>query len=139
MIDNLCPLAARKSAETGCPVIVLGDMNCTPNRLIGGIPSSPQVYKSHGFLDTFTQTRQRTNENYATYSSSAAVVEECRVEVGENGSRRIDYIFTYPESRVTTTRYATVLNFAEDGTANQTPVSIAFGPPPGSSRAEFFL
>ena len=138
MIDNLCPLAARKSAETGCPVIVLGDMNCTPNRLIGGIPSSPQVYKSHGFLDTFTQTRQRTNENYATYSSSAAVVEECRVEVGENGSRRIDYIFTYPESRVTTTRYATVLNFAEDGTANKLRSPLPSDHHPVRAELNFF-
>lgn len=138
MIDNLCPLAAQKSAETGCPVIVLGDMNCTPNRLIGGIPSSPQVYKSHGFLDTFAQTRQRTNENYATYSSSAAVVEECRIEVGEDGSRRIDYIFTYPESGVTTTRYATVLNFAEDGTANKLQSPLPSDHHPVRAELNFF-
>ena len=138
MIDNLCPLAAQKSAETGCPVIVLGDMNCTPNRIIGGIPSSPQIYKSHGFLDTFTQTRQRTNENYATYSSSAAVVEDCKIEVGEDGSRRIDYIFTYPESGVTTTRYATVLNFAGDGTVNKLQSPLPSDHHPVRAELNFF-
>lgn len=109
--ESLCKIASEKSSELGnIPVIVLGDMNNYPETVVGGIPPSPKVFESKGFTDTFSCTDNKTNENYSTYNTQANI-DNCTVTNGQNGSRRLDYIFIYPKSKVSVSDYAIILNF----------------------------
>lgn len=110
-IDSLCNEAAKRSMQLGnLPVIIVGDMNCRPGTVIGGIPSSPNRFFEHGFEDTFRKTNNIIDGDYYTYSSLEAV-QACEVKAGSGGSGRIDYIFNYPTDRFEVQEFSIILNF----------------------------
>lgn len=109
--ERLCKIASDKSLELGnIPVIVMGDMNNYTETVVGGVPPSPKVFESKGFIDTFFCTDNRTNEDYKTYNTQENI-DNCTVSIGLNGSKRLDYIFFYPKSKVSVSDYAIILNF----------------------------
>lgn len=116
---NLAEYVKKEVKETGLPAIVLGDLNNYFDTVIEGIKSAPKVLSENGFIDTFQQASTRTNEDYSTTVNRAT----SSVKPGEDGSKRLDYIFAYPLEQVSITDYSILINFSEgSSTRLQTPV-----------------
>lgn len=116
MVDYLAPYAKNLSGQQGdLPVVILGDMNSRYETVIGGIQSSPKVFESYGYTDTYRLTTNRTNQNYSTYNTQDNV-DNCTVTYSANGAGRIDYIVVWPQDRVAVQDYEIVLNFTDRST-----------------------
>ena len=105
--QNLAVYAKQKRQETGLPVIIMGDFNGYPETVIDGHSSACIIMKEEGLEDTFDKALERTNINYATTVNRAT----SSVKPGQNGSSRIDYIFTYPSTKIAVTTYDILINF----------------------------
>lgn len=110
---------ALSRSANDAPVVILGDFNNYFDTVISGLPSSPMVFTSNGFTDTFGKAVNKTNANYTTHDG----IESGKVSIGQNGSKRIDYIFTYPNDRVAVSDYGIIINFANGSdTVLKTPI-----------------
>ena len=105
--QKLAAYAKQKRQETGLPVIIMGDFNGYPETVIDGHSSACIIMKEEGLEDTFDKALERTNINYATTVNRAT----SSVKPGQNGSSRIDYIFTYPSTQIAVTTYDILINF----------------------------
>lgn len=105
--QKLAAYAKQKKQETGLPVIIMGDFNGYPETVIDGHSSACIIMKEEGLEDTFDKALERTNINYATTVNRAT----SSVKPGQNGSSRIDYIFTYPSTQIAVTTYDILINF----------------------------
>lgn len=116
---NLAKYAKQKTLETGLPAIVLGDFNNYFATVIEGIQSAPMTLSKAGFVDTFQSAKTRRNEDYSTTVNRA----NSSVKLGENGTKRLDYIFTYPKDRVFVSDFEILINFKNgSNTELQKPV-----------------
>lgn len=121
VVANVVAAKAKALAQAAgnLPVVILGDLNNYPETVISGLPSAPMVFTSNGFTDTFKLALNKTNSNYSTHDG----IESGMVTIGQNGSKRIDYIFTYPENKVSVSDYNIVINFVpESATVLKTPI-----------------
>src|SRR5690606_9529399 len=89
---NLAMHVKKKHEDTGLPVIITGDFNNYPETVIDGHASSVIIMDEHGIEDTFQTALSRNNADYSTTVNRATST----VKPGEEGSARIDYIFSYP-------------------------------------------
>jgi len=105
--NNISLHAKQQASQHNIPAIVLGDFNNYPETVIGGFPSASQVMRNNNFYDTFDVALERINANYSTSVNRTTSI----ARIGENGSMRIDYLFTYPADQVAVTQYATIINF----------------------------
>lgn len=112
--QNLATHAKTKHQETGLPVIIMGDFNSYPQTVIEGHSSPCIIMKEQGLEDTFDDAAERTNIDYSTTVNRAT----SSVKPGQNGSARIDYIFTYPANQVAVTTYDILINF-ETGSSSR--------------------
>lgn len=116
---NLATHVKKQQAETGLPVVIMGDFNNYPGTVIDGNSSSFMIMNEQGIEDTFETALTRSNADYSTTVNRATST----VKPGENGDARIDYIFSYPSDKVTTSAYEIVINFeAGSSTRLQKPV-----------------
>ncbi|WP_161554466.1 endonuclease/exonuclease/phosphatase family protein [Sinomicrobium soli] len=116
---NLAEYVKQEVKESGLPAVVLGDLNNYFDTVVEGIKSAPKVLSENGFADTFQEAPTRTNEDYSTTVNRAT----SSVKPGENGSRRLDYIFVYPGEQVSIGDYSIIINFSEgSSTRLQEPV-----------------
>lgn len=109
---NIAAHAKAQVTKYKIPIVVLGDFNNNPEAVIEDLPSAPMVLKQEGFKDAFDTADERVNANYMTTVNRATSA----AQIGENGQRRIDYIFTYPADQIAVTDHATIINF--DGTSS---------------------
>lgn len=116
---NLAKYVKEQEKKFGIPAIVVGDFNNYPKTVINGLSSAAMVLVENGFQDTFDEALTHTNENYSTTLDRAT----SSVKVGLNGSKRIDYIFTYPADQVSVSDYSIIINFEKGSTSQlQKPV-----------------
>lgn len=116
---NLAIYAKEKAEETGIPAIVLGDFNNYFNTVVDGILSAPKTMSENGFTDSFQGALKRTNEDYSTTVNRSTF----SIKPGKNGTKRLDYIFTYPKEQVSVGDYSILINFEKgSSTRLQKPV-----------------
>jgi endonuclease/exonuclease/phosphatase family metal-dependent hydrolase len=109
------------------PVIVMGDFNNYFDTIIGGIASAGATLTSFGLTDTYAEClpANRQNPDYRTKND----MENGVAELGASGSKRIDYIFTYPVNGVSVLDWRNIINFQTGSTINmQTPVPSDHNP-----------
>lgn len=92
------------------PVIVLGDFNSYYDTVIGGYASGPMTLTESGLPDTYGAAAPETRLN-PDYETKLNIVE-ARTNPGEDGSRRLDYIHTYPTDRVEVLNWRNIIDFA---------------------------
>lgn len=117
--QNLATYAKQKSQELGIPAAVMGDFNNYFDTVVEGIQSAPKTMSENGFEDTFQGALNRTNEDVGT----AVNRNTFSIKPGKDGSKRLDYIFTYPKEQVSVGDYSIIVNFEEgSSTRLQRPV-----------------
>lgn len=110
------------SAEYGdIPVILLGDFNSYYNTVIGGYESGPKLLTSLGLPEAYAAAPAdtRLNPDYETYLDLNAA----KAKPGVDGTRRLDYVHTYPTDRVEVLSWRLLINFREGSDTDlRTPV-----------------
>ncbi len=99
--------AKKLSKKYHAPAIVLGDFNNYANTVIDGLPGSPMVLKSYGFSDTFDDAIEKTNAEYTSYDK----IYVAKASKSQEGRKRLDYIFTYSEEKITVSDYRILIRF----------------------------
>lgn len=109
--------AKKLSKKYHAPAIVLGDFNNYVNTVIDGLPGSPMVMKSFGFSDTFDDAIEKTNEQFSSYDK----IYVTKASESDGGRRRLDYIFTYSEEKITVSDYRILIRFQDGSSKFKTP------------------
>jgi endonuclease/exonuclease/phosphatase family metal-dependent hydrolase len=117
LATNIAKRAKVFSSEHNAIAIVMGDFNNYPETVIGGYLGAPLTMKSAGFPDTFDEAADKKNINYKSNDD----IFDTEPIKSPGGSKRIDYIFTYPENRVTVSDYRIVFNFKGNTTKFKLP------------------
>ncbi len=115
--EHIASVAKKLSEQNNIPVLVCGDFNNYPSSYLEGVPGGPLVMKSLGFSDTYDETSNRKDAEYQTYNS----IFKTEATGSPGGSKRIDYIFTYPKEGITVSDYRIVFRFQEGTTAFTKP------------------
>lgn len=109
------------------PIIVMGDFNSYYSTVINGVPSAPATLVSYGLSDTYAAcaSSNRLNADYRTKNDMV----NAKAQTGANGSKRLDYILTYPSANVSVLDWRNIINFSSGSTVNmQTPVPSDHNP-----------
>lgn len=118
MIRNQLALnVAEKAKElskkaNNAPVFVLGDFNALPHASDSTTVTAPMVMAKNDFVDTYDRSPQKMNAYYGTHDR----ITTGKATSGRNDancSKRIDYIFAYPENRITVSDYRIIVDFEE--------------------------
>ncbi len=105
------------SKKYDIPAIVCGDFNNYPNTKFEGIPGGPLGMKSRGFTDTYDVALDKKNYEYTTSTRIFDLIPPA----SPNGSKRIDYIFTYSPRKITVSDYEIVIRFKENSLEEREP------------------
>ena len=128
MATNLAGKVQQFSSDYGnIPVIVMGDFNSYYNTVINGLISAPAWLTSLGLSDTYAAcpSASRLNPNYETKNDMV----NAKAKSAANGSKRLDYIFTYPAANITVLDWRNIINFVSGSTVNLvTPVPSDHNP-----------
>ncbi len=109
------------------PVIVMGDFNGYYNTVISGFPSAGATLTSHGLVDTYSAcaVADRLNANYSTKNNMV----DAKAVNGTSGSKRLDYIFTYPLNGASVLDWRNIINFSSGSTIDmEVPVPSDHNP-----------
>lgn len=115
------------------PVILLGDFNSYYETVIGGYQSGPKLLSSLGIPEAYAAAppESRTNPDYQSYLA----LNDATTKPGANGTRRLDYIHTYPADRVEVLDWRMIINFRDGSDTDlRTPVPSDHHPTAASLR-----
>ncbi|HLQ82210.1 MAG TPA: endonuclease/exonuclease/phosphatase family protein [Bacillota bacterium] len=120
--NRIADLAEQWSTQYGdIPIVAMGDFNNYFDTVIGGLPSAPRTMVDRGFQETFHAAPPEARMN--PDSKSKLDIVNARTGVGEDGSKRLDYIFVRPAQQARVVDWRMIVNLREGSDVDlRTPV-----------------